>query len=186
MARYSWAATSSDTVDGSDRSAKKSLRFSTHSVSWKGSTAVPFQAFLQLSTVRLYSFVAPKECGMIGLREANVNRVRRVAPGPVPKRCLLATRAPSRRGAYRRVGLAVGSPSLGLEDGLQSASSSGSPVRSARASAWRARTSFAISDTVCSLSMGFPFRWGSFFPHHYGYFTPTDASRGLLWGSDLR
>src|SRR5215213_1511338 len=118
MARYSWAATSSDTVDGSDRSAKKSLRFSTHCVSWKGSTGVvPFQAFLQLSTVRLYSFFAPKECGMIGIREANVNRVRRVAPGPVPKRCLPATRAPSRRGAYRRVGLAA--PGLGLEDGLQ-------------------------------------------------------------------
>src|SRR5919107_5658705 len=110
MARYSWAATSSDTVDGSDRSAKKSLRFSTHSVSWKGSTGVvPFQAFLQLSTVPLYSFFAPKECGMMGLREANVNQVRRVAPEPVPKRYLLATRAPSRRGAYRRVGLAVGS-----------------------------------------------------------------------------
>jgi hypothetical protein len=120
MARYSWAATSSDTADGSDRSAKNSLRCSTHSVSWKGSTGVvPFQAFLQLSTVRLYSFFAPKECGMIGIREANVNRVRRVAPGPVPKRCLLATRAPSRRGAYRRVGLAVGAPGLGLEDSLQ-------------------------------------------------------------------
>jgi hypothetical protein len=174
MARYSWAATSSDTVDGSDRSAKKSLRFSTHSVSWKGSTGVvPFQAFLQLSTVRLYSFFAPKECGMIGLREANVNRVRRVAPEPVPKRCLLATRAPSRRGAYRRVGLAVGSPSLGLEDGLQSASSSGSPVRSARASAWRARTSFAISDTVCSLSIyGFPFPLGLFLPPPLRVFYP--------------
>src|SRR5919112_702406 len=69
MARYSWAATSSDTLDGSDRSAKKSLRFSTHSVSWKGSTGVvPFQAFLQLSTVRLYSFFAPDECGMAGLQ----------------------------------------------------------------------------------------------------------------------
>src|SRR5919199_6258661 len=52
IARYSWAATSFDTADGSDRSDKNFLRFSTHSVSWKGSTGVvPFQAFLQLSTV---------------------------------------------------------------------------------------------------------------------------------------
>src|SRR5919107_6219590 len=110
MARHSWAATSSDTVDGSDRSAKNSLRFSTHSVSWKGSTGVvPFQAFLQLSTVRLYSFFAPKECGMAGLQGVNVNQARRVAPEPDPKRYLPATRTPSRRGAYRRVGLAAGS-----------------------------------------------------------------------------
>src|SRR5215212_2153477 len=112
MARYSWAATSSDTVDGSDRSAKKSLRFCTHSVSWKGSTGVvPFQAFLQLSTVRLYSFFAPKEYGMPGIIGVNVNRVRRVAPEPVPEQCLPAIRPLSRsRVPHRATPVAADQP----------------------------------------------------------------------------
>src|SRR5215218_2150703 len=64
MARYSWAATSSDTADGSERSAKNSLRHATHSGSFKGSTgALPFQAFFQLSTVLLYSFIILPDLG---------------------------------------------------------------------------------------------------------------------------
>jgi hypothetical protein len=130
MARYSWAATSSDTVDGSDRPAKNSLRLFTHSVSRKGSIgAVPLQASLQLSIARFYaSFSRLKPLRRsYTLQKAGAPNVRRSSPGaplggPRPRPIVKVAQASEEV----RVGVRQASP--GKNPAARS-SPSGQPVR---------------------------------------------------------